>query len=78
MMPLEYMCGCIGMGRSASLTKTTSGGSMRRTGQSSRAERSDALQMGARTDRVRRTEPELEPVDLVCVNGVLVEDADVE
>jgi hypothetical protein len=27
MMPLEYICGCIGMGLSFCFTKTTSGGS---------------------------------------------------
>lgn len=77
MIPLEYMCGWIGIGRSGSLSNVTSGGSLFRRRKSARVQ-STRNGNGRRTDRVCVRKDEFEPVDAVLVDRVLIEDSDIE
>ncbi len=72
------MCGWIGIGRSGSFAKTTSGGSGHGVSSGKSCRSLAILLLGALTDRVRRAEPKLEAVDLVQIEGILVEHADVQ
>jgi hypothetical protein len=75
-MPLEYTWGWMGMGRSGSWAKTTSGGSGGRGSVSWGPE--DGQDKGRRTDGVLRRESELQSVHLVAVDWVVIEDSDVK
>jgi hypothetical protein len=73
MMPLEYMWGCIGIGRSDSLTKTTSGGSSVLSANVLVRRVTYEVGLVVHTDWVLGGKLKPQPVRLVHVKWVLVE-----
>jgi len=78
MMPLEYMCGWMGIGRSGRFTNVTSGGSVEPWLATAVLDNGAEGCKGGHTNGVRRAKFELETVYLAAVKRVVVEHADVE